>query len=376
MHKRKGLLFILIIVLISSLFGCTQKNVTVPKPTIAKEESNNEDEKIKEEDIKENEENEKENIISSEENDDNNTNKADDLMQSPLSGIYAPKEKVLRRPVAVMYDNHPRARWQSGISQAEIVYEFLVEGKYTRYMALFLLNDPELIGPVRSARPYFITTLLEYDPVYVRCGGSEAAKADVRKLKIADIDALTSSNRVFWRYNKTGKRKPHNLYTNMEVIRKTQKERKYRLKGNFETFEFNQEDINIDGIQANIVKIEYFDNNTTKYVYDAENKVYKRYKDGKLHVDELDKTIVTAKNIIIQRAKTKVIDSYGRLAIELVGKGKGIYITNGKAIDIVWEKKTRESKTLYYDLSGNRIKLNPGNTWIQVVKPSTRVTIE
>lgn len=375
MHKRKGLLFILIIVLISSLFGCTQKNVTVPKPTIAKEESNNEDEKIKEEDIKENEENEKENIIS-EENDDNNTNKADDLMQSPLSGIYAPKEKVLRRPVAVMYDNHPRARWQSGISQAEIVYEFLVEGKYTRYMALFLLNDPELIGPVRSARPYFITTLLEYDPVYVRCGGSEAAKADVRKLKIADIDALTSSNRVFWRYNKTGKRKPHNLYTNMEVIRKTQKERKYRLKGNFETFEFNQEDINIDGIQANTVKIEYFDNNTTKYVYDAENKVYKRYKDGKLHVDELDKTIVTAKNIIIQRAKTKVIDSYGRLAIELVGKGKGIYITNGKAIDIVWEKKTRESKTLYYDLSGNRIKLNPGNTWIQVVKPSTRVTIE
>ncbi|WP_069649335.1 DUF3048 domain-containing protein [Caloranaerobacter ferrireducens] len=374
MHKRMGLLFIVTIVLISSLFGCTQKNVTAPKPTIAKEESNNKDNKI-EENIKENEENEKENIIS-DENDDNNTNKADDLIQSPLSGIYAPKEKVLRRPVAVMYDNHPRARWQSGISQAEIIYEFLVEGKYTRYMALFLLNEPELIGPVRSARPYFITTLLEYDPVYVRCGGSEAAKADVKKLKIADIDALTSSKRVFWRYNKTGKRKPHNLYTSMEVIRKTQKERKYRLKGNFEAFEFNKEDINIDGIQANTVKIEYFDNNTTKYVYDEEDKVYKRYKDGKLHVDELDKSIITAKNIIIQRAKTKVIDSYGRLAIELVGKGKGIYITNGKAIDIGWEKKTRESKTLYFDLSGNRIKLNPGNTWIQVVKPSTKVTIE
>ncbi|KPU27950.1 hypothetical protein TR13x_00950 [Caloranaerobacter sp. TR13] len=375
MHKRMGLLFIVIIVIISSLFGCSQKNATTPKPIIVKEENNNEDEKIKEEDIKENQENKKENIIS-DKSEDNNTNKADDLMQSPLSGIYAPKEKVLRRPVAVMYDNHPRARWQSGISQAEIVYEFLVEGKYTRYMALFLLNEPELIGPVRSARPYFITTLLEYDPVYVRCGGSEAAKADVKKLKIADIDALTSSKRVFWRYNKTGKRKPHNLYTSMEVIRRTQKERKYRFKGNFEAFEFNKEDINLDGIQANTVKIEYFDNNTTKYVYDEENRVYKRYKDGKLHVDELDKAIVTAKNIIIQRAKTKVIDSYGRLDIELVGKGKGIYITNGKAIDIIWEKKTRGSKTLYFDLSGNRIKLNPGNTWIQVVKPNTRVTIE
>ncbi|WP_427339555.1 DUF3048 domain-containing protein [Caloranaerobacter sp. DY30410] len=369
MHKRIGLFLIVIVVLISSLFGCTQKNATDPKPTIAKEENNNEDKKIQE-DTKENEEN----IINDE--DDNNTNKADDLIQSPLSGIYALKEKVLRRPVAVMYDNHPGARWQSGISQAEIVYEFLVEGNYTRYMALFLINEPELIGPVRSARPYFITTLLEYDPVYVRCGGSEAAKADVKKLKIADIDALTSSKKVFWRYNKTGKRKPHDLYTSMEVIRKTQKERKYRLKGNFEAFEFNKEDTDLDGIQANTVKIEYFKNNTTKYVYDEENRVYKRYKDGKLHIDELDKSIVTAKNIIIQRAKTKVIDSYGRLAIELVGKGKGIYITNGKAIDIVWEKKTRGSKTLYFDLSGNRIKLNPGNTWIQVVKPNTKVTIE
>lgn len=374
MRNKMNLFFIVLFVLTGSLFGCTQNNVPNPKPTIAKEKNDNENENIKEENIKEKETDKEENIISDEK--DNNTNKVDDLIQSPLSGIYAPKEKVLRRPVAVMYDNHPKARWQSGISQAEIVYEFLVEGNYTRYMALFLLNEPELIGPVRSARPYFITTLLEYDPVYVRCGGSEAAKADVRKLRIADIDALTSSSKVFWRYNKTGKKKPHNLYTSMDVIRKTQKERGYRLEGNYKAFDFNKEDTDIDGVQANIVKIEYYNNNNTKYIYDEENKIYKRYKDGKLHIDELDKTTVKAKNIIIQRANTKVIDNEGRLSIELIGKGKGIYITNGKAKEIIWEKKTRESKTLYFDLSGNRIKLNLGNTWIQVVKPNTKVTIE
>ncbi len=63
-----------------------------------------------------------------------------------------------------MFDNHPSARWQSGLSQAEIVYEFLVEAPYTRYMGIYLINEPELIGPIRSSRPYFITTLLEYDP--------------------------------------------------------------------------------------------------------------------------------------------------------------------------------------------------------------------
>ncbi len=95
---------------------------------------------------------------------------------SPLSGIYADEEKINRRVVAVMFDNHPKARWQAGLKDAEIVYEFPVEAPYTRYLGLFLINDPESIGPIRSSRPYFVTKVLEYDAVYVRVGGSEQAK--------------------------------------------------------------------------------------------------------------------------------------------------------------------------------------------------------
>ncbi len=295
---------------------------------------------------------------------------------SPLSGIYAPEEKVNRRPVAIMFDNHPRARWQAGLSQAEIVYEFMVEAPYTRYMGIFLINEPESIGPIRSSRPYFVTALLEYDPVYVRVGGSPEAKRYIANLKIADIDGLSTSNKVLWKNREVNKKAPHNTYTSMEAIRKTQVERGYRLFGEYEGFKFNEEDRDIDGYSAKEIIIRYFKDNTTTYSYDPKEKVYYRKKDGQVHIDELDNSNIIAKNIIIQEAKTRIIDNEGRLAIELVGEGKGKYITNGRAMDIKWIKKSRNSKTYYYDENGKEILLNPGVTWIQVVKTEPDIIIE
>lgn len=294
---------------------------------------------------------------------------------SPLSGIYIEdNEKINRRPVAIMFDNHPSARWQSGLKDAEIVYEFLVEAPYTRYLGIFLVNDPELIGPIRSARPYFVTTALEYDAVYVHVGGSEQAKSDVKSLKVADIDALSSSNKVFWR--KSHKKAPNNTYSSMAAIRTTQEERKYKLTGDYTSFKFNEDDVDIEGSLANKIIINYRKNNTTQYNYDGENKIYQRYKDNKLHIDESDDTPIVAKNIIIQEAKTKVLDKEGRLEIQLVGEGKGKYITNGQVIDIKWVKEARSAKTKYYNNNNEEIILNPGVTWIQIVEPSTNISIE
>ncbi|RKD34727.1 DUF3048 domain-containing protein [Thermohalobacter berrensis] len=369
MQKRNILLILLIIPMVFSLIGCSKSEDTISNTDNLKskgETKNELDEKKSD---------------SEDENEQDLLNNKEDVpkkegVPSPLSGLYGPEEKIKRRPVAVMIDNHPRARWQAGLSKAEIIYEFLVEGPYTRYMAMFLKNDPKHIGPVRSARPYFITTSLEYDAVYVHCGGSQQALSDIKKLRLADIDALASKADVFWRYYKTGKRAPNNLYTNIDVIRRTQKERRYRNKGEFEGLKFNEKDIQIDGIKANEVIIKYFPNNVTKYVYDEEQKVYKRYKDGKLHIDEYNNEEIIAKNIIIQEAKTRVIDNKGRLSIDLIGKGKGMYITNGKAIEITWEKDTKRSKTKYIDKNGNEIRLNPGVTWIQVTKANPNITIK
>lgn len=295
---------------------------------------------------------------------------------SPISGIYASEAKVNRRPVAVMFDNHPNARWQSGLSQAEVVYEFLVEAPYTRYMGIYLIQEPNSIGPINISRPYFVSTLLEYDPIYVRVGGSAQAKKDILQLKIADIDGLSSSNAVLWKNKNVNKKAPHNTYTSMEAIRKTQIDRGYKLVGEYEGFNFHEEDEDLNGLNANKIVINYYKDNITSYTYNPEDKLYYRKKDGKDHIDELDKSPIVAKNIIIQDAKTKIIDKEGRLNIDLIGEGRGKYISNGKVIDVKWSKKSRNSKTYFFDEKGKEIILNPGVTWIQVVRPDENIYIE
>lgn len=294
---------------------------------------------------------------------------------SPLSGIYVTNESILnQRVVGVMFDNHPGARWQSGLKDAEIVYEFPVEAPYTRYLGLYLINSPDSIGPIRSSRPYFVTKVLEFDAVYVRVGGSNQAMADIKNLKIADIDGLSSSNKVFWRSK--NKKIPHNLYSSMEVIRETQKERGFKLTGDYEGFKFYEDDNDIIGYSGKSILLNYMSNNTTKYTYDEKDKVYTRQKDGKDHIDESDSSNIIAKNIIIQEANVKVIDNEGRLQIDLIGEGKGKFFTNGVGMDITWEKKDRGSKTFYYDSNGNEIILNPGITWIQIIKKDPNIEIQ
>lgn len=357
MDKKTNIIVILILYLIlMTLAGCNNKGRTVDNGNEFLEEVNEEinDVSLNEED------NEVEVILSN-------------GVPSPLSGVYVEKEKIDKRPIAIMFDNDPKARWQAGLSQAEIVYEFLVEAPYTRYMGIFLINEPQVVGPVRSARPYFVTTLLEYDPLYVRVGGSEEAKADVKKYQIADIDGLYSGE--FWRDTRNGKKAPNNMYISIEGIRKEQKRLKYKEIGDIKGFPFNKTDTDIEGVVASEIIINYYPKNITKYEYDSENKVYKRYKDGKLHIDEIDESPVTAKNIIIQEASTKVIDELGRLEIQVIGEGKGKYITNGKCIDITWKKKSLEDKTTYYNENGDEIKLNPGVTWIQITKPNPNLEI-
>lgn len=294
---------------------------------------------------------------------------------SPLSGIYAKEEKVNRRPLAIMFDNHPKARWQAGLKDAEIIYEFLVEFPYTRYMAIYLINDPESLGPIRSARPYFVTTSLEYDAVYVHVGGSSKAKSDIRALNLANIDGLSSAKDVFFR--KTHKRAPNNMYSSMEILRNDIERRGYRINSEYKPFKFREDERDIVGENANNVKINYRKNNVSEYSYDPKEKLYKRFKDGELHIDEIDKTPITAKNIIIQKASTRVIDSEGRLSIDIEGSGEGKYISMGKSMDIKWLKPSKNGKTLYYNIENNEeIILNPGTTWIQIVENNTDLVIE
>ncbi len=293
---------------------------------------------------------------------------------SPLSGIYAKEEKIMRRPLTIVFDNQYGARPQAGLVDAEIAYEFLAEGDITRYLGVFLINEPKDLGPVRSARPYLVEKALEFDSYFVHAGGSNQAKADIKNKNVSNISSLSRGKDIFWRKNH--KKIPHNLYSSYEALQKAAEQSNYRKEPLFDGFKFNSSFKTIEtGQVAKEVKVKYFKNNEPSYIYDQENKIYKRYYNGTEHKDEISKETLTATNIIIQEVSAKVIDDELRLKMDTVGQGKAKYISAGKAIDITWKKPSYEGPTKYYYETGEELNLNPGKTWVQVVRDLNNVTI-
>lgn len=296
---------------------------------------------------------------------------------SPLDGLKYFPEELSKRPVAVSIDNHPAARWQAGLKDAEIIYEFQVEFPYTRYLAIFLAKEPERVGPVRSARPYIIYYAMENDGVFVHVGGSEDAFAEIKRLGVAEVDGLYSG--AMWRYNDTGKFAPHNMYTTLSSIRNEAERKGFRNEGNFEKYNFNEKSVllskQFEVSTAKKINITYNKENTTDYVFDDETNHYLRFKDKEKHLDELDNKQLTAKNIIVLEAPKSVLDNVGRLYLETIGTGKGIYCTEGEAIEIDWNKDSEKDRTKFY-IGNEELILNPGNTWIQIVDSLSCVTKE
>lgn len=288
-----------------------------------------------------------------------------------LTGQMSDVDFSTRRPLVVILDNLYSARPQAALSEADIIYEILAEGLITRYMAVFYGTLPDHVGPIRSARPYFVEKALEYDPYIVHVGGSMQALSDIKKYKMADIDGLSSG--AFWRENH--KKAPHNMYSSSEVLLKDALRLKYNTHSEVSFLKFNTSYQTLTGDIADEIHFVYKEPTAsdkigyaTSYKYNEEDFLYYRYTNGNPHVDENDKNQLTCTNILVQYAKTQVIDNEGRLNIELVGKGEGRYYTSGHYIDVTWEKKTPDSMTEFFDLNGIPLTLNPGVTWIQVMK--------
>ncbi len=369
---KKYLFFLITILMVFVFSSCSDNDVstedtssTIDKTTEIELEVPDEPEKpeITEEIVEEDEE-----IIENTEELDPNKE------QSKLDGVYYDKELLLNRPVVISIDNHPLARWQAGLSQAEIVYEVEAEVPYTRYLAVFQTQEPELIGPVRSARPYMIYLALGFDSIFAHVGGSDEAFALLETLRVANIDGIFTNS--MWRYYDTGKTAPNNLYTDLESLRNDANNRGYRTDYEYEGLSFFDKNTElVSDTVANSLKIVYNEENNTEYVYDDEKEIYTRFKDGEAHVDENDGESITAKNIIIYRVDRSVLDDYGRLYLGVVGQGNGYYITNGKSIDITWEKADEWAETKYF-YNDEPLVVNPGNTWIQVISHDDDVILE
>lgn len=284
------------------------------------------------------------------------------------------------RPIAVMIDNEgTRSLPQGGLDKAQVIYEILVEGGETRLMPLFWNEAPEMIGSVRSSRHYFIDYAMEHDAIYVHFGWSPMAMRDISKFKINNINGVANGGEIFWDLTKD-KNNWQDSYTSMENIRNYVKKVKYRTDSSKEpVFSYSKSDAEpVDGQKAVKISLRYSEAYTCGFVYDDSKKSYLRLRKGQPQIERTSGQQLTAKNIVIQNVETHTIkgDDAGRQELKDVGSGHGWYITMGKAIKIKWLKRSRESATKYSDEKGNRVTLNPGSTWVQVLPISGKTSIE
>lgn len=275
------------------------------------------------------------------------------------------------RPYAIMINNINVARpLQSGLQDAYIIYEIIVEGGITRYLALFLDQNTARIGSIRSARHYFLDYALENDAIYVHHGQSPQAQSDFSKLGIDRI--AVNNTKTGWRDTTLNVSSEHTLFTSIEKLNNgignKRTTRNNDLLLNYSIDEINMAEIENSKV-ANEISIKYSGSVTSSYEYDKENQVYIRFVNGKEHIDYVTKEQYTFKNIITYQVNNYTLndgENKGRQELENIGSGTGYFISNGYSIPIKWEKDSRSSQTKYYYENGKELAVNDGNTFIQI----------
>ena len=319
----------------------------------------------------------------------NNTNEEPQVKPKQEPKTFAGNQ----RAIAIMIYNHKNAMPQASLLEADLVYEIIVEGGETRLMSVIKNKDIEKIGPIRSARHYFLDYALENDAVYVHFGQSPQAKSDIQTLAISDINGINESSKNFWRVS--SRYAPHNAVTStarLEAIIDREGYRTTSDKGsvlNYVAEEFDLEEKRKEPVEgqeqgeitnlANTVTIPYSDHNTVKYTYNEKTKTYTRYSRDTKQVDWDTQKEITTKNIIITKCKNTTLSDgsgKGRQTIDNIKKLDGYYITNGKYIPITCEKTSRSGKTVYKDLEGNEIKVNDGKTFIQICPIDSKISFK
>ncbi len=294
---------------------------------------------------------------------------------APFTGVMTEEENT-RRPVLATINNHPLARPQSGISDADIVYELAAEGNVTRFLALFQSELPAEIGPVRSARDYFVHLAKGLDAFYVAHGYSPDAKQLLEKRFVDNVNGMQYDGTLFWRSK--DRKAPHNSYISgeniVEAMEKTNSSMEISV---VPTFSFHEaiEDAKIgDSASSLVVRYGSDPNFTSTYSYDVEKGTYDRTVNGKLTVDKANEKQLELSNIVVFETGHSTIDSVGRQAVDIESGGKGMLFQAGITKEIEWENI---DGVLMPMENGVPAKLVPGKTWIHVVstKPGMETSV-
>lgn len=289
------------------------------------------------------------------------------IYYSKLTGEKVEKETDITTPVtAIMIENSPDARPQSGIKDAEVIYEAIAEGGITRFLTIYQNKKPKLVGPVRSLRLYYVDWLAPYNASVAHVGGSRGSLNEIRNGKYRDIDEFSNSS-TYWRAS--DRYAPHNVYTNFSRIDAINNSKGY-TESNFESFprvdSKPAETPDASSININFSSPAY----NTAYKYDSENNRYVRSMAGQLHLDRESGQITPSVVIAMRVNMQHVIEDGYRESITTTGQGEATIFQNGTATKATWKKDNRFSPLKLVNSSGEDIPLVRGQTWIAAVPNS------
>ena len=298
---------------------------------------------------------------------------------NPLTGQPMEPEYEDLRPIAIMLNNLKAAQPQLGISKADIIYEVPVEGGITRMLCLYQsVEDVDILGSVRSARPYFVELALGHDAVYVHAGGSQEAYSNLKSWKVDRMDGVRGGEdaKIFWR---DPDRRKNNGYEH-SLITSGEKIQEYLSKGKLRTEHdegwnylqaFSENGTPAEGEAAEHVKVRFSSYKTGTFDYDAAQGKYLVGQYGKEHVDGSTGEQVSATNVLVLKTSISVLDNVGRLRVQTTGEGEGLYFCGGKAVPIRWSRKDRNAAFDYTLEDGRSLALGQGNSYVCVISPKT-----
>ena len=285
------------------------------------------------------------------------------------------------RPLSVAINNTPVAvKVQTGLNKAYLVYELPTEGSTSRLLAFYKDAPNTKVGTVRSARHNFLDYSYESDAIFSCYGWSHYAQDEMNKGMIDFVQGMIGQGGM-WRENPEHLASEHTVYANTDTVLNYAYNNKGYKKESDKTIllNYNGTDVDLskmDGVKtANTVTIVY-GNIVTKFIYDSNNKMYKRNVNGVDAKDYFTKEQFDTKNIIVERITYSMASDNYYWDLHTTGSGEGYFITNGYAVPIKWSKESRKAKTKYTYLDGKEIKVSDGRTYIEVQVTNKQTTIE
>lgn len=284
---------------------------------------------------------------------------------APFTGVEREQE-LNQRPVMAVINNHPDARPQTGLTEADMVFELLAEGNVTRFLALYQSDIPNQIGPIRSARDYFVQLAANYEAFFVAHGYSPDAKVLLDAGIVEHINGMAYDGTLFQR--STDRIAPHNSYITFDNIRTGMEmvdadpsfdgESAYHFYDNSESAKLLE--------QASAIEVAYGSDPMFQnvYTYDETSHQYSRSSGGVLTGDKESLEILEIANVLFFETAHDVIDGKGRLAIDLESGGDALVFQGGGQLEAEW---TVEDGMLVPVRDGQPVKLAPGKTWIHIV---------